>query len=397
MKHPETPSVPAAIGTVVIGDGWAAMAAVGFLATGSDPIENLYWVTGTGAHAFAPLPTLESGLGAQAWAELARRLGVETGELRSGSFLREFRNKAFREPAWARVVELPNRQEALRESMQACDAQMPPLHEVRFDRPVVEIENQLREALLGPLAGRYTRITGVTLTNIRIEGGQVAAVTLASGQEILCSRLIFADRWSGLSAIAGLPKGLPFMRKRESAGVLQAEFTHRHPMGLGLQEGFFAPLHREAGEESEKQLFGYFAADGSRSYWSLCIPGEEAEDNHSIAKRLRRMKAALDKMFVGPDWLPADAKEFTATVQAERIRFEEHVLLVGDEPVREPVRLPKLGGVAFLTDGYGPAYAFAQAALEADALRETSGEADHVDIPCAPAPERASGATQSLT
>ena len=359
---------------VVIGDGWAATAAVGFLVTASEGAQRVHWIAGTGAKIGAPLPSIEAGMGAEACRELTIRLGLEASEAQPGSYLREFRNKAFREPAWSRAMEPAARMEILAECLQPCEAQLPPVQEVRFDRPFKEIDAMIRDRLFQGEDFSFERTEGVPVTGIRVESGRVTGVMLGSGQVVEASHVIFADRWSTIRELAGMPKGLTFLRRHEPVSVLQATFTHRHPMGIGLKEGFVSPLHREAGEESEKHLFGYFSSDGMRSHWSLCIPGEEAEDNHSIAKRLRRMKAALDKMFVGSEWLPAEAKDFMGTVESEHIRFEEQFLLSGDAPVTEPIRLTKLGGISFLTDGYGPAHAFHQAAVETGLFSRAADE-----------------------
>jgi hypothetical protein len=50
-----------------------------------------------------PLASFEWGPGVPIWQELARQLRVEIGEHRHGTFVREFRNKAFREPMWAKA------------------------------------------------------------------------------------------------------------------------------------------------------------------------------------------------------------------------------------------------------------------------------------------------------
>lgn len=89
--------------TVVVGDGWAALGAVGFLAQAGVQV---YWIAGTGARVLAPLPTMEQGPGVLVWKELAAKLGVPCGEPETGSYLREFRNKAFREVSWTKAPPL---------------------------------------------------------------------------------------------------------------------------------------------------------------------------------------------------------------------------------------------------------------------------------------------------
>src|SRR4051812_22591674 len=101
---------------VVIGDGWAALGAVGFLALKDIP---LVWISGTGAQIFSPLACLESGPGVKVWEDLCHKMGVDCGEPQQGSFIREFRNKAFREPAWTKAPTLETRLEVRNEELWA--------------------------------------------------------------------------------------------------------------------------------------------------------------------------------------------------------------------------------------------------------------------------------------
>src|SRR4051812_21539159 len=87
----------------VIGDGWSALGVVGYLAHSG---KSVHWIAGTGSRIQPVLPTLDAAhgsAGAAAWRDLAGKLGIETGEFQTGSYLREFRNKAFREPAWTKA------------------------------------------------------------------------------------------------------------------------------------------------------------------------------------------------------------------------------------------------------------------------------------------------------
>jgi hypothetical protein len=195
-----------------------------------------------------------------------------------------------------------------------------------------------------------------------IENGAVTAVILGSGERIACSRVIYADRWSALPGMQGMPKPLSFLRRLDPMAALQVAFRHEPAVGAGLLEGFFGPIQREAGEDEQRHIWGSFSSDGSRSLWTVVLGANQVEDNHEIAKKLRRMKQALDKMFTGESWLPAGQADFLSTVKEEQVRFEESVLFAGGEAPSEPVRLPKLSGIEFLTDGYGPGAALEQVA-----------------------------------
>lgn len=360
--------------TVVIGDGWSALGIVGFLASQG---ASVHWISGTGSRLTPPLPTADAASelkGLSAWSELGRRLGVECGAMQTGSFLREFKNKAFREPAWSRGPDAQARKTIVQETLWEAEHALVPVFEGRFASTLAELEAKIREAVH---ALAVTRTEGVPVTGILVEEKAVRGVVLGSGEEIRADRVIFADRWSEVAKLQGLPKGLGFLRRREAVGVLQATFTHKAPLALGVQEGFFAALHREAGEENEKHVWGHFSSDGLKSVWTSCFLGEEVEDNHAIAKRLRRMKSALDKMFTGTAWLPEGATEFMQTVTNEQVRFEEGALLAGGDPVSEPVRVSGIDGLSFLTDGYGPSHALHQAAVEcgiADQLESSDVE-----------------------
>ena len=91
---------------VVVGNGWSALAAVGFLASSGAEVR---WIEGSGTKMTAPLSSMEWGTALDLCSELGRLLGVELGEYQQGSFIREYRNKAFRQPPWMKAPELKAR------------------------------------------------------------------------------------------------------------------------------------------------------------------------------------------------------------------------------------------------------------------------------------------------
>jgi hypothetical protein len=183
---------------------------------------------------------------------------------------------------------------------------------------------------------------------------------LTTGETGVARRLIFADRWSALPAVVGMPKPIPFLRSRDPIGALQAVFTHDIAVGADRAEGFYGPIQRESGEEFQRNLLGHFFDGGRRSVWTVFIGASEAEDNHEIAKRLRRIKQALDKMFTGEGWLPAGKKGFLSTIMGEQVRFEENVVLAAGELLNEAQRVGKFPAALFVTDGFGPSAALEQ-------------------------------------
>ncbi|OFZ55906.1 MAG: hypothetical protein A2428_05165 [Bdellovibrionales bacterium RIFOXYC1_FULL_54_43] len=373
---------------VVVGDGWAALGAVGFLAHAHQPV---CWIKGSGVRMLAPLPTFEAGshggAGVQAWFDLAQRLGIDCGQPDQGSYVREFRNKAFREPVWTKAPTPETRKDVLKELLWAPESRFPSVFESRFSMSAGELEEAIRKELTEDRFACIRRIEGIPVSRIQIGDHGLENLALASGEVIACDRLIYADRWTSVNEIQGLPpavqKALSSGRKREPAGILQATFTHEIPMGIGITEGFFGSLNKEPGEEIERHVWGYFSFDGKRSFWTLCLSREEVEDNHEITKKLRRMKGALDKMFTGTAWLPPEKRDFMANVTEEQVRFEDALIYgAGDltGTLEELSSFPKkLSAISFLTDGFGPTLAMEQVAL-LFGTRRTDTQAEHVDV-----------------
>ena len=383
---------------VIIGDGWAALGLVGFLARPSQQTsqqaedqnaQSVTWISGSGSRIVSPLPSLETGFeekGGAVWAQLAQNFELGAGALTEGSFLREFRNKAFREPVWMKAPTPEDRRESRNELLWAPERILAPVFEARMQLSVAEIDAQIREKLAE--MPNVRRIEGVPVQSIQSKDGKIQGVTLASSEVIACENVFFADRWNTISQIEGMPKGLAFTRKREPMGILQASFVHEHPVGVGVQEGFFGGISREAGESTERNVWGYFTQDGMKSFWTICLSSEEGEDNHAIAKKLRKMKNSLDKMFTGTSWVPEGKAEFMANVRSEQVRFEESILFSEGEDPREAITLDKLQGICFLTDGYGPTSAFRQVDT---ALKEAGFEIKFSQ----PSQEEASAAPES--
>lgn len=369
---------------LIIGDGWAAMAAVTKIVADRQP---LIWIAGSGAKIRSPLPSVEAGPAEAVWRDLALRADVELGASSTGSYLREFRNKSFREPAWLKAPTPEMRREVMQEILWGSETQMVALFETRFAMTIGELETQIRSFLDLRLLENsviFQRREAVHVSAIKMEESKVVSITLGSGEEIAASRVIYADRWSSLSSIEGLPKPLPFTRGRNPSGVLQAVFTHSQPMALGFQEGFFGSLHKEAGEEQERHFFGHFSSDGLTSVWTLHLSSEEGDDNHEITKKLRRMKTALDKIFSGETWLPEGKSSFMETVQAEQVKFEESVFFAQGKVFEAPFRLPKVENLEFITDGYGPSVAVLQAYAALGVVKpheRPDAQAKDVDVP----------------
>jgi hypothetical protein len=344
------------IKTAVIGNGWAALGTVGFLVAKGDSV---VWIKGSGARIQPTTAGMPAGLGVEAWIDLAQVLGIDCGDFTSGSLLREFRNKAFREPVWTKAI-FEERVEAKAANLWSAEQNLAGVQNSRFKESLLEIEEKIRERLTPEIYPHLNIISDNSVTGFKGERDCIKSVTLGSGEEIDCDQVIYADRWSMLPLMTGLPKPLTFLRQREPIGLLQASFSHDVPLGLEIQESFFAAMHKDAGEKMDKHVWGYFTSDGKRSVWTISLSIEEEEDNHTIAKRFRKLKSTLDRIFTKDNLLPEGAETFSSTVAEEHVMFEEDILMADHLDVSDPVTLKKLSGISFLTDGYGPESALRQ-------------------------------------
>ncbi len=348
---------------VVVGDGWAALGAVGFLGGSGVPVR---WIAGGFPRFLAPLPSFSSGPGLEAWKDLVSHLGLEVGQAEEGSFLREFKNKAFREASWTKLSESEARITRMNESLWCPETRFVPSFESRFEKDPVELEEGIRQSIAK--FAHVQRREGVSVKDFLIEKGHAKGVILDSGETVSGSHVFYADRAVSIGGHAGF-------RHREPFGALQILFVHEQAIGglgqnlggiltqEGLQEAFFAPVTKESGDEFQRHVFGYFSADGKRSIWTLFLTAEETEDNHEITKKLRRIKQVLDRMFTGPSWLPEGKESFQATILDEQVRLIEKAVFVKGESPEEPVTLSKIHGLFFLTDAYGPSSAMHQASM----------------------------------
>ena len=342
---------------VVIGGGWAGLGAAGFLASSGVQV---VWITGTGARIVSPIAGLPLGPGCQVWQELGAKLGIELGEAQVGSYIREFRNKSFRKPSWTKAPSLEARQEIINEELWAPERRWLGTVDTRFSLSLSEIEEEFRKILTPQNFLNLRKIEGVPVQSFKKENHAIVSVVLASGIEIPCEQVIYADRWSTLSVIEGVPKPLSFLRKRDPVAILQANFGHSPPIAQNISESFFAALHRETGETLERHIWGYFTSSGERSTWSLCLTQEEVENNHEIGKKLRRLKSTLDKIFSGSGWVSPEKGGFSATLCEEQYLFVEEMIFSEGKPLEEPILLPEISGLLLMTDGYGPYSALQQ-------------------------------------
>jgi len=345
---------------VVIGEGWAALAALVSAIEKSQEGDAIFWVPGSGGRVLPASPAVEGEVAAAAIERMAGLLEVELGARLPGpSFLREFRNKAFREPVWNKATGDEERREIRAVELFKAENALAPVSEIRWARSLVEIEEEFRAKLLAHPAVR--RRDGVPIEGFELSDGHAVAVLFGSGEKLEGDEFVYADRWSRLAGLSGLPKAPSWNRGREPMGVLQVHFTHGEAIRPDVHEAFFSAMNRDAGETEDRHVIGHFFREGRESLWSTVISPEEGEDNHAIAKKLRRIKQALDKMFSRTEWSPGD---FEATVKNEQVRYEEAILFGHGERCTKPHHAGRGHqhdrSLEFITDGYGPSAALEQ-------------------------------------
>jgi hypothetical protein len=367
------------IPVVVIGDGWAALGACAFLILKGIPV---CWVLGSGARVTHPLASVEWGPGVHVWSALLAQLDIHCGELQTGLWIREFRNKAFRAPQWSKALDSEARRELREEFLWGPEQHVVGSFEARWELGLPgELEEDVRRALISvvsPLSdsrGHLQRVEadpvqGFVIRKHSLDGdlggaGLIDHVKLGSGRDIQCSQVIYADRWGLLPTLEGLPKGLSFLRKYEPMGVLQASFSHDFGSSLGLPgQSFFASLFRDSSrahsQEADRHIWGHFLSDSKRSVWTLCLSAEEIEDNQEIAKNLRRLKGTLNRIFQGSELIPNGQQDFSSTIVSEQVRFEEEAFFADSNCVEEPITIPGISNLHILTDGYGATRALQQ-------------------------------------
>lgn len=323
---------------VVLGNGWSAL---GVLSQSLQMGRKALWLTGTGSHYFPLLPVLSGNEAAEAGQKIFSIIQRE-GAILEGCWVREYRNKAFHIPRWVQDSEE-------RENFWEAERGWLQVEQMRWEgRHWVEMESDLRQLLESSeliQKESHTVLQKITPTE------SAWRLELADGRQVSCQNVWIGDRLHALHEVEGIPRPIAFFRGRSPHGVLQVVFSHAKAQEFGWEEAIYAPLGREAGESVQRHVWGYFFDQGQRSVWTVVIAPEEAEDNHQVAKKLRKVKQALDKIFPG----------FLERIDSEQVRYEEGSLYTSGKPVREPVAMPGMPGVFLMTDGYGPSLALLQA------------------------------------
>ncbi len=338
---------------IVIGNSWSAIISVGYLLALGKKVQ---WIENTGGHLDLPVTCLPAVDQLRWIKKLSEIYDLSLGEFQEGQLIREFRNKSFQPPLWEDEVELWEPERCLI-----------PLNHGRFDVIFAHWVNDLKSNLVEhPL---LERVQGISVTEINHKGDQWF-LTLTSGDQKQGDEVIWADRLESLKPVSGLKKTFSihtpqkgeikfrfsdFGSKLHSVGAIQVKFIHHWPIKEGLSETFIMTPHRDAKENFDRRVIGYFSADGLKSEWTILLNHYEIESNHEIAKKLRKLKQTLNRTLQILGWLPEGVKDFQATVQSEQVRFEENVLWASSWNVSQPIEVHLKDSTSFsvITDSKG--------------------------------------------
>jgi len=326
----------------VVGSGPAAKLAL-FRWTLANPNTKALWIQGSG-HDWEPILPQSSSTSIPFLESTLTQLGFESLEWGVDWKCKEYRNKAF-QPLDREKEEYWGPEQFLIESNSVGW----PLEMHSWIRL---LDEQLKSNSLIDV------IQGDPISTWKVDSHSVEVI-LGSGAEYKAARMVYADLWNTLSSTHGLPKAsLGFTRLADSLGVLQLELNHPARVGLGLDNSFSIPMSRESGETHQRHVWGYFKNGGRSSLWTVLLGFEESEDNHEIAKRIRKMKQTLNKVFVGEPWVSQPKKEFCDELEGERVKFVDGGILHFHKPLTEIPCLPKSKEVDerrvyFISDGQG--------------------------------------------
>jgi hypothetical protein len=357
----------------VIGEGWTALGAVADLLAKQQKVT---WISGTGVAPFSPLPTIDSGKGSTFWAKLFFSYGLIDEMPKEGLLLREYRKSAFHSPDWQKGDNEEDRRALHREHLWEGERTLMPFEELIFETSIQDLEIALREKVFQSVLLKKSSAQRMTEI-VTVESGDEPGIVIhfGEGESIRVEKLIYADSLESANDIVGMPRFSAPFRGKKRQSLLQVVAKHSATLQDFAQSGFFGPTNRDAGEEVARLVFGGFFEGGTRSVWNMLIAEGEAEDNQMIAKKLRRMKQALDKMFSGPGILP-EGKAFTQTWSDESVRFLENAIFYGKTPADEVLHEPKVfgssGNILYLADGFGVSSSGAQ--VESAATAWANGE-----------------------
>lgn len=338
----------------VIGSGWSALSAVALLLERGQQVQ---WLTHSGSHWQWPLTAVQEGEGLALLQELNVAYGLDLGSFESGPFLREFRGKSFQAPSWEDEPEV----------LWAPEQHLVRVPAVCYEKNLADAEKTLRAAVEGHPS--LVQVTGVGVKRIAEKEGSLEVI-LSSGDSYLSDHIWWAAPWTQLKVVEGLERSiqLPTLEKPKGTlrfsdlesrlhptGALQVRFQHAPGVQSGLRESFCMTPHKDSGDTVERHLWGYLSSDGRESFWTLLLSAHETEDNHEIAKKLRKFKQTLQRIFRTVGWLAED-RDLQSTLQSEQVFFEQNALWGTKLHLNGPVTVgikSSSNTVQLLTDGLG--------------------------------------------
>ena len=342
----------------VLGDGWAALATVAQLVQKGKKVA---WIAGSGGRAFAPLPLFHASSRSSLnyWKSLCESFDVEAGEVQEGFFVREYKKSSFHSPE-----KLFADEQKWKEQYWEVERFFLPREHIRLSKDLFSQETALRNKLVEHES--VMRREGVPVNKMipptdETNGFQLE---LASGETLHVSRLVHADRWKSFRSIEGL-EGVKRENPRissEGIGILQVYLSHPSCLEPGMNEVFCLLPNKDPNEKKRRYILGYFSEEGNQSVWSLLISPEEAENNHELAKRIRKVKQTLSRAFEG------------FSIHKETVRFREEALFETEDEVPN---LPFVWNhILFLGDGLGMNHALDQVQKVFDSSDEKTMDGD---------------------
>ena len=285
--------------------------------------ESIFWVNGSGVRLIPVMPYVKSekALGILLNAKRSLDPTPKTHELERGVFHRVFRNKAFKLPTWVRAANKDAQEEAFRELVWKPEQTFLGTQEFRLQGITpVQIETELRKSFETHPSIRKIQNTPIVEFEVYEQGGKVQ---FADGAMTEFKQFYFCD---SLSELKALPKLAPVfqyplsgMKSNQMMNAIQVVFHHSGTLNQPTDIGFVIPLNRDAGEDFDRDVLGYFLDDRT-SVWTVFLKPSECEENHEIMKKLRKLKQALNRAFEGADFL--------SSITEEQFRFEENCLMV---------------------------------------------------------------------
>lgn len=216
-----------------------------------------------------------------------------------------------------------------------------PLRQIRTPATTMQLLEQSRSALqTWPKLELGTRPQCIE-PSANPEGGW--RIRFTNGQWVESRKVLLACGWRELFEIDGLKlpkaKTSDWVSALRPASIIQMELHHPElPSFPGFIDGSSSepflvrfPLQREPGEKKPLWAYGVIQSDMSQSRYTLVIPPEESEDSALVAKRVRKLKQAVNKL-ISPNDHALDS-----FLTEESVRFEEYALCMRPEGLRFPL------------------------------------------------------------